>query len=63
VPTDENYSEAPMGVRFDTMEEIRTHASQIKAQAVDSDIMPLGNMTEMTDEERTKLGAWIGGLK
>lgn len=63
VPTDENYSEAPMGVRFDTMEEIRIHAQQIKAQAVDSDIMPLGNMTEMTDEERAKLGAWVGGLK
>lgn len=63
VPTDENYSEAPMGVRFDTMAEIRTHAEHIRAQAVDSDIMPLGNMTGMTDEERSKLGAWIAGLK
>jgi uncharacterized membrane protein len=27
--------------------------------AVDSNVMPLGNATKITDEERVKLGQWI----
>jgi uncharacterized membrane protein len=50
-------------VKFDTIEEIRAQAEQIKAQAVDSKAMPLGNVTGMTDEERETLGAWIASLK
>ena len=37
---------------FDTPEEIRLHASKIEQQTVLSKIMPLGNTTDMTDEER-----------
>jgi uncharacterized membrane protein len=29
------------------------------AQAVIGKSMPLGNLTEMTDEERARLGQWI----
>lgn len=58
-PTNPDFPEAPKGVRFDTAEEIRTHARQIEQQAVLSDIMPLGNATGMTEEERARLGAWI----
>lgn len=57
-----DWPEAPMGLHLDTMEEIKTNAARIQAQAVDSDIMPLGNETEMTEGERAKLGAWIRGL-
>jgi uncharacterized membrane protein len=46
-------------VTFDTPEGIRSHARQIEQQAVLSDIMPLGNPTNMTPEERRILGAWI----
>ena len=55
----EGYVEAPKGVAFDTPEEIRAHAAQIRQQAVLSDIMPLGNETGMTVDERQALGAWI----
>ncbi len=48
---------------LDTVDEIRAQANQIKAQAVDSNAMPLGNATGMTDEERDQLGAWIASLK
>jgi len=33
--------------------------AKIKLMAVDTNAMPLGNKTGMTDQERTVLGAWI----
>jgi uncharacterized membrane protein len=58
-PTNKDFPEAPKGVKFDTAEELRLHAHHIEQQAVLSTIMPLGNATGMTDEERLRLGAWI----
>jgi len=58
-PTNKDYPAAPKGVAFDTPEEIKLYAAKIEQQAVLSDIMPLGNTTDMTDLERQKLGAWI----
>ena len=58
-PTSEDFPEAPKGVMLDTPEEIRRYAAKIAQQVVLSDIMPLGNTTGMTEEERQKLGAWI----
>jgi uncharacterized membrane protein len=59
IPSHPNFPEAPKGVAFDTPEEIRQHARAIEQQTVLSDIMPLGNDTGMTEEERAALGAWI----
>ncbi len=58
-PTNKDFPEAPKGVMFDTPDEIKRYASKIKEQAVLAKIMPLGNLTGITDEERQKLGAWI----
>jgi uncharacterized membrane protein len=58
-PTSEQFTTAPAGVTFDTPEQIATRAEAIRAQAVDSHAMPLGNATAMTDAEREELGAWI----
>ena len=44
---------------FDTPEDIIKAKDIIKKQAVDSKIMPMGNKTNMTDEERQRLGMWI----
>jgi uncharacterized membrane protein len=52
-------TEAPKGIMFDTPEQIRLHAPEIMAQAVKTHTMPLGNVTEITDAERDRLGAWI----
>jgi uncharacterized membrane protein len=52
-------SEAPKGVMFDTPEQIRRFAPQNLAQTVTTRTMPLGNITEITDAERSTLGAWI----
>ena len=58
-PTSPLFSVAPAGVMFDTPEQIRQQAARIQAQAVASQIMPLGNITQMTTQERELLGAWI----
>ena len=59
-PSSSLFSTAPAGVTFDTPEQIRQQAARIHAQAVASQVMPLGNITGMTQEERDLLGAWIG---
>jgi uncharacterized membrane protein len=58
-PTQTGFATAPQGIMLDTPEHIVANAQLIKAQAVDSHAMPLGNITGMTDAERTTLGAWI----
>jgi uncharacterized membrane protein len=58
-PSSPLFSAAPAGVMFDTPQQIQQQAAKIHAQAVASQIMPLGNMTKMTQEERDLLGAWI----
>jgi len=58
-PTNADFPEAPKGVAFDTPDQIRLHARNIEEQAVLSRIMPLGNVTGMTEEERRLLGAWV----
>tara|TARA_R110001583_G_scaffold31776_1_gene108378 strand:- start:114721 stop:115917 length:1197 start_codon:yes stop_codon:yes gene_type:complete len=58
-PTDEGFDEAPMGVMFDDLAQIEANAQRILAQAIIGRAMPLGNMTEMTEDERAELGHWI----
>ncbi|MCV4283625.1 urate hydroxylase PuuD [Pseudomonas capsici] len=58
-PTSNLFSTAPAGVMFDTPEQIQLLAPRIKAQAITAPIMPLGNITQMTQQERDMLGAWI----
>ncbi|RMN18218.1 hypothetical protein ALQ66_00597, partial [Pseudomonas savastanoi pv. glycinea] len=58
-PTSQLFSVAPAGVMFDTPEQIQQQAPRIKAQAVTSPIMPLGNITQMTQQERELVGAWV----
>jgi uncharacterized membrane protein len=58
-PTFEGIAEAPKGVMFDTPDAIHRDAARIYAQTVATDTMPLGNVTNMTPEERAMLGAWI----
>jgi uncharacterized membrane protein len=50
---------APKDIRLDTAEQIRLHARLIEVNAVRSHAMPPGNITEMTDDERRILAAWL----
>jgi uncharacterized membrane protein len=59
-PTDDRFTTAPKGIRFDTPQQIASQADAIDRQAVSTKAMPLGNVTGMTQDERDLLGAWIG---
>jgi uncharacterized membrane protein len=50
---------APKGVLLDTSELIHRNAKLIERNAVRSNAMPPGNITEMTAEERRILAAWV----
>jgi uncharacterized membrane protein len=58
-PTQPGFTSPPAGVMLDTPEQIYALASQIQQVAVASTLMPLGNATRMTQEERDLLGRWI----
>ncbi|WDZ95609.1 urate hydroxylase PuuD [Herbaspirillum sp. WKF16] len=47
------------GVLLDSKDNIALHAQQIYQQAVVQKSMPLGNMTNITDEERAIIGKWF----
>jgi uncharacterized membrane protein len=51
----------PQGVLLDSPEQIRLRAKLIEIVAVRSNAMPPGNVTEMTNEERTILASWFAG--
>ena len=50
---------APAGMMLDNETEIRQHAAQIYKQAIELKAMPIGNLTNMTEAERSELGAWL----
>ena len=52
-------AEPPKGVRLDIPERIEALRLQIHQQTVLSRAMPPGNITQMTDEERSLLDRWV----
>lgn len=57
-PAYPGFEAPPAGVSLDTPEQIRAWRDRIHATVVESRIMPLGNLTDMTEEERARVGAW-----
>jgi uncharacterized membrane protein len=53
------FHDPPNGVKLDTRQEIASLVGKIKLMAVDTNAMPLGNKTGMTERERMILGTWI----
>jgi uncharacterized membrane protein len=58
-PTDKDFSVAPNGVMYDTGAEIQKYKDKIMQRAVLTQSMPLGNKTNMTQEERDILRCWL----
>ena len=58
-PTHPAFPEAPLGFMVDTPEQIKAKIDLIKVQAIETQIMPLGNLTQMTPEERAFLHAGL----
>lgn len=58
-PANKDFESPPKGVRLETAAQIAREKTRIKQQTVDTKTMPLGNLTQMTDEERKLIGWWI----
>jgi uncharacterized membrane protein len=58
-PSHAGLTAPPKDVILNSPDDVRRHAAQVLAQAVNGDAMPLGNETGMTRAERQKLGAFL----
>ena len=57
-PTQEGFAQPPKGVMLQTAEQVAQHAPKI-AETVGNRYMPIGNLTQMTDEERALVARWF----
>ena len=57
-PTFSGFNAAPNGVLLDTPEGIFMHTAQMQTQ-LSTKVMPIGNLTQMTDAERATVLAWL----
>ncbi|HEY5711424.1 MAG TPA: urate hydroxylase PuuD [Allosphingosinicella sp.] len=58
-PTNPAFASPPMGLVLDSYDDVRAASVKIRARAVDTETMPMGNATHMSRTERDRLGAWI----
>jgi len=58
-PTDKAFAAPPLGVAFDSLEQMRLKSAKIKLRVVETKTMPFANRTGMTDEERDVIAQWI----
>mgnify|MGYP001824090619 CR=1 FL=1 len=61
-PSHPAFPAAPLGVMFDHDAQIVAAADKIYQQTVVTRIMPIGNLTGMTDEERRVIAGWYHSL-
>ncbi len=57
-PSSPMFSSPPKGIVLETVADLIKHADISYAQTVTSHVMPLGNTTKMSDEERNQLANW-----
>jgi uncharacterized membrane protein len=58
-PTDDVYTTAPNGVKYDTPQDIYTKRDLIMQRVVITKTMPQNNKTNITEEERNTIRCWI----
>lgn len=58
-PTHPGVTSPPLGIAFETIDDVLDRAVRIEQVAVHSRVMPPGNVTGITDEERAELGRWL----
>ena len=57
-PTQAGFAQPPKGVLLDSPEQIAANAPKL-AETVANRYMPIGNLTQMTDDERSLIAAWF----
>jgi uncharacterized membrane protein len=62
-PSHAAFPSAPGGVIFDTDQQIIAEAQRIHQQTVITRVMPIGNLTGMTEDERDILDRWYRSLE
>jgi uncharacterized membrane protein len=60
-PADDLFTAPPLGIMFDTPDQIRVMAKRIKYRVYELANMPFNNKTHITDIERAELAAWVDG--
>ncbi len=58
-PSQAGFNAPPAGIVLATPAQLRAHGDRILKVAVYADVMPMGNMTGMTADERQLLGTWL----
>ena len=61
-PTFAAYTSPPGGVVLETTQQIQAQASRIYEQTVVSRVMPIGNLTQITEAERSSVASWYTTL-
>ncbi|NNE04440.1 MAG: urate hydroxylase PuuD [Xanthomonadales bacterium] len=62
-PSNAGFSSAPQGIELDSVDMLRVHAERVYTAVVITRTMPLGNLTNMTEQERTQLANWFEGFQ
>jgi uncharacterized membrane protein len=62
-PTHPAFPAPPLGIVFDTDQQIIADAERIYQQTVVTRVMPINNLTGMTEEERQVIAGWYHGLE
>ena len=58
-PTYPGVTQPPAGVLLHTPQDLLTNAPRVYQQVVVTRIMPLGNVTQITEQERAVIAAWV----
>lgn len=58
-PVQAGFNAPPNGIVLETLDQLRAHLPEVQKQLT-MRTMPLGNLTQMTDDERAALLMWIG---
>jgi len=62
-PTHVAFPAAPAGVMLDNDQQIIAEANRIYQQTVVLRVMPIGNLTKISEDERSLIGAWYQALQ
>ncbi len=62
-PTQPGFSSAPGGLMFDDDQVLEINAQRVFTATVTSKIMPPGNLSGMTEEERQKIAQWYAAMQ
>jgi uncharacterized membrane protein len=58
-PTYPGFSAAPQGLALETREQVLQNRQRVMQQTFVAMAMPLGNVTQMSDQERADLKLWL----